>query len=352
MANDPVFTLPISGSPVLDSMPTTDINSSNWLAPSTVCSIRAEIQPWTDKKQVAFNDDYMTPFPTTQLDSHPWTQFTKPLMPHHTIAPPVLGTSFPAHHYAYVNSLNRPRSSPSTFGPGPDTYDWPVSSGLGIHYPPDLPPVTVPGDLFAGSDIFSRDTPELKAPVPRRPYQVIAPNPAGIPTKRGRDEDGLDVDSSMGKRRRRAASVSTADLTDDDRYLVQLKEDENLPWKEIATRFSTDKGKSFQVPALQMRYKRLREKFRIWEEQDVHALKLANEYWTKYKWEIISQKMTEFGSPERWPARSCARKWQEIELTTASSLAAASAGITPALTQYAGSPIHDGPMHFAFLPIS
>lgn len=85
--------------------------------------------------------------------------------------------------------------------------------------------------------------------------------------------------------------MASADLSEDDRFLVQLKEDENLPWKDIATRFQTDKGKNFQVAALQMRYKRLREKFRVWEEQDVNALKLAHEYWEKYKWEIISAKV-------------------------------------------------------------
>ena len=81
-------------------------------------------------------------------------------------------------------------------------------------------------------------------------------------------------------------------MSEDDRYLVQLKEDENLPWKDIATRFHTDKGKNFQVAALQMRYKRLREKYRIWEQVDVDALKAAHEYWEKYKWEIISTKVS------------------------------------------------------------
>ena len=46
------------------------------------------------------------------------------------------------------------------------------------------------------------------------------------------------------------------------------------------------------MAALQMRYKRLREKFRVWEEADVNALKLAHEYWEKYKWEIISAKVS------------------------------------------------------------
>ena len=86
--------------------------------------------------------------------------------------------------------------------------------------------------------------------------------------------------------------MASADLSEDDRFLVQLKEEENLPWKDIAVRFQTDKNKNLQVAALQMRYKRLREKFRVWEEQDVNSLKLAQEYWEKYKWEIISAKVS------------------------------------------------------------
>ncbi|EME83312.1 uncharacterized protein MYCFIDRAFT_122733, partial [Pseudocercospora fijiensis CIRAD86] len=140
--------------------------------------------------------------------------------------------------------------------------------------------------------------------------------------KRKRDEEEQQATpGSAGKRRKRTSSVASADLSEDDRFLVQLKEDENLPWKDIATRFQTEKGKNFQVAALQMRYKRLREKFRVWEDQDVQALKLAHEYWEKYKWEIIKRPLTaclqmlDFGIQERWPARHAARKWQELEAT-------------------------------------
>ena len=137
--------------------------------------------------------------------------------------------------------------------------------------------------------------PEIRQPQPRKPYTSIAPNPAGmVAIKRLRDEDdgGDSSGSSSIKKRKRTSSVASADLNDDDRFLVQLKEDENLPWKDIASRFLSDKGKSFQVAALQMRYKRLREKFRNWEDQDVQALKQAVEYWEKYKWEIISAKVS------------------------------------------------------------
>lgn len=195
---------------------------------------------------------------------------------------------------------SRPRSSPSTFGPAAGNIAWPPASGLGIYSTgatgqPTPVTSTFPPQVFQHYPIeesySTSSPPQIQQPQPRRPYTTIAPNPAGAPAKRRRDDDEQDTPGSSGKKRKRTSSVASADLSDDDRFLVQLKEDENLPWKDIAGRFQSDRGKSFQVAALQMRYKRLREKYRTWEEQDVSALRLAHEYWEKYKWEIISAKV-------------------------------------------------------------
>lgn len=195
----------------------------------------------------------------------------------------------------------RPRSSPSTFGPSPETIPW-TTSGLGIQYTTatcgvPTPPVTstFPPNVFqtypTDDHYGASSPPEIRQPQPRRPYTTIAPNPQSVQKRRRDEEEPQDTPSGTSKRRKRTSSVASADLSEDDRFLVQLKEDENLPWKDIATRFQTEKGKAFQVAALQMRYKRLREKFRVWEDQDVQALKLAHEYWEKYKWEIIGAKV-------------------------------------------------------------
>lgn len=144
--------------------------------------------------------------------------------------------------------------------------------------------------------------PTLQQPQPRRPLPLIAPNPNQVVNqaiKRRRDEEdavAASESSSSGGKRRRTNSIGSTDLSDDDRFLVQLKETEGLPWKDIVTRFQTDKGKAFQVAALQMRYKRLREKFRVWSEIDVQALRQAHEYYEKCKWEIISAKVCEIPS--------------------------------------------------------
>ena len=109
-------------------------------------------------------------------------------------------------------------------------------------------------------------SPNRSAPV------SIAPDPAGLrqmnAMKRMReDEDYADIGQ---KRRKRASSQNgPVDLNEEEQLLLKLKEEENLPWKDIATRFQTELGKSYQVPALQMRFKRLRERMRSWTEMDV-----------------------------------------------------------------------------------
>lgn len=109
------------------------------------------------------------------------------------------------------------------------------------------------------------------------------------------------------------------DLSDEERLLVQLKQDQNLPWKEIAKEFENKFGRPFQVPALQMRYKRLRERLRRWTNEDIAALEAAYDYWESNKFEIIANKMLDFGVQDRWPARYCERKWEYLHPDAAKS---------------------------------
>ncbi|KAF2656313.1 hypothetical protein K491DRAFT_597271 [Lophiostoma macrostomum CBS 122681] len=147
-------------------------------------------------------------------------------------------------------------------------------------------------------------------------YAPIAPHPIGsqrtsVP-KRPREED---ESSEHSKRRKRSDSNTTMpiELGEEDRLLIQLKDEESMPWKDIAARFQSDLGKTYQIPALQMRLKRLRERMRVWTDTDVRALRMAHEYWVQSKFDIISQKMLEYGAAEKWTARQCARKWAEID---------------------------------------
>ena len=60
-------------------------------------------------------------------------------------------------------------------------------------------------------------------------------------------------------------------IMEEDILLLKLKEKENLPWRVIAVRFQTGMGKFYEMSALQMRYKRLRERIRALTRTDSHV---------------------------------------------------------------------------------
>ena len=255
----------------------------------------------------------------------------------------------------------RPRSSPSTFGPNNGDIVWP-GNPLGIKHANTedfstssgysngaAPPVRSQSPYFGNFGVS-----EISAPQPRKSYPPIAPNPMGVfekssSLKRARTEETSP--EAPQKRRKSSCSMTTPELGEEDQLLMRLKEEENLPWKDIAARFQSDLGKSYQVPALQMRFKRLRERIRPWTDVDINALRMAHEYWEKNKFDIISAKvsyleslcvlvifvsdvvlqMLDFGAQEKWPAKLCTRKWQEINPTYDSYMAHPST--TPAFSQ-------------------
>lgn len=83
-----------------------------------------------------------------------------------------------------------------------------------------------------------------------------------------RDEDDF-AEFGQRKRKRAVSNPGPVELNEEETLLLKLKEEESLPWKDIAVRFQTELGKTYQVPALQMRFKRLRERMRNWTETDV-----------------------------------------------------------------------------------
>ncbi len=100
----------------------------------------------------------------------------------------------------------------------------------------------------------------------------IAPDPVSLrqmnAQKRMREEEEYSK-YGQRKRKRTPSQSDPVELNEEEQLLLRLKEEENLPWKDIAVRFQTDLGKMYQVPALQMRFKRLRERMRAWSETDV-----------------------------------------------------------------------------------
>lgn len=192
-----------------------------------------------------------------------------------------------AGHLAVDVTPSRPRSSPTE-------YHWPMGS-LGISnpsmqpfYPPSFP------QARDRSPCVSEPALDISAPQARRFYAPIAPHPSGARTsapKRARDDD--EDPAEHGKKRKRSDSQASAtvELGEEDRLLIQLKDEESMPWKDIAARFQSDLGKTYQIPALQMRLKRLRERMRVWTDVDVKALRMAHDYWVQSKFDIIAQKV-------------------------------------------------------------
>lgn len=318
----PTLAGPVSTGSSNDYSDIASIASTGWYTPGSV-SLTSPLDDRSIQRcrcqkavliipQYAYQEPYMTAYPTSTMEPQQWSSSMNRLsIPDqsvhqgYTMLPPQYQYT---HLPGQVKDPSRPRSSPSTFGPGPESISWPMANGLGIWataggHPTPPTTSTFPPSVFqtyAAEDAYAQSTPEIKQPIPKRPFPTIAPNPEQVAAqKRKRDEEDQQESSllSSSKKRKRTSSVASADLSEDDRFLVQLKEDESLPWKDIANRFHTDKGKNFQVAALQMRYKRLREKFRVWMDEDVKALRQAHEYWEKYKWEIIAQRVRPVVSP-------------------------------------------------------
>ncbi|KAL9029670.1 MAG: hypothetical protein Q9196_002112 [Gyalolechia fulgens] len=212
-------------------------------------------------------------------------------------------SSLPGH----VVSIPRPKSSPSTFGPNVEDILFPENPFRlkSDEYMPSmysvapLQPIKAPANSYYGGDFGIAATTMSSG---RAGPVLIAPDPVGLrqmnALKRMREEE--DYSDPNQKRRKRAPSQSgPVELNEEEQLLLKLKEEENLPWKDIAVRFQTDLGKSYQVPALQMRFKRLRERMRTWTETDVQALEQAYEYWEKFRFDIIAAKVSMRGARGR-----------------------------------------------------
>jgi hypothetical protein len=183
--------------------------------------------------------------------------FTSPDTPSDLVFVKPRNSPGPSYHDHVQDLIFPPGMVPST------------TQGLGIetHTGTPLLPSNVSSptseSMPANSFDFGR---RMSTPVP------IAPNPIGIrqmrEMKRLREESDT-TDFPMKKRKRSTSYQKAADLTEEEKLLLELKEEQNLPWKEIAQKFEAQFKRPHQVPALQMRFKRLRERMRTWTEGDV-----------------------------------------------------------------------------------
>jgi hypothetical protein len=198
-----------------------------------------------------------------------------------------------------LSASSRPRSTSNTLHPRariatPEPQSRRNSAtGLGIDAVGISTPVSSPRLRQSNTVTFIS---EQIPPPPRRFYTPIAPNPAGLRQLQSQKrslsyEDESEAASKKRKISNSASPAMTIDISDEDSFLLRLKDDEGLSWKDISTRFQDDLSKTVQIPALQMRLKRLRERMRVWTDVDVQALRMAHDYWVTHKFEIIASKV-------------------------------------------------------------
>jgi hypothetical protein len=129
-----------------------------------------------------------------------------------------------------------------------------------------------------------------------RLYTPIAPHPdstyqlAG--TRRSLEDDEVTDWPSLKKQRSMTPLASPqVEISEDDRLLLKLKNEDHLSWKEIVAKFASERGQEHHASALQMRIKRLRDKLRPWNDSETQALRLTHQYWERNKFEIIAAKV-------------------------------------------------------------
>ncbi|KAI5781727.1 hypothetical protein DFH27DRAFT_304493 [Peziza echinospora] len=152
----------------------------------------------------------------------------------------------------------------------------------------------------------------FKRPFQTEPNSAVSAGPHSPPSAKRRKSMSAATPSGNAATTPKSPKQSTP-LTEDDNLLLRLKDEENLPWKLIQKRFLEMSRGEFKVPTLQMRYKRLKEKMRVWEADDVGYLKEAKDAVSKEYWEMVSRKMVEMGCKKKIPGVACERKWREID---------------------------------------
>ena len=131
-----------------------------------------------------------------------------------------------------------------------------------------------------------------------RSFVPIAPDPAGVQRLQGYRRTDLGSLEDAGVQRQQSTGSTYRDsptpptMKEEDRILLQLKDEEALPWRDIVARMSAETGQNFQIPALQMRYRRLKDRMRVWTAQDIEALRKAHDHWESKKFEIIAEKVS------------------------------------------------------------
>ncbi|KLJ05955.1 hypothetical protein EMPG_10615 [Blastomyces silverae] len=198
--------------------------------------------------------------------------------------------------------------------PGIFTYDHPHRDTLDSHFSPESQ-----GRGFGLRPLNGTTQPStlVTRPNSAKCHVNIAPNPAGL-LKMQRDRkrsQGVEVSQrrrSGSARRNSGQRLRTSQMDSENDLVRRLKTEGNLSWKEIVRIVNVQFGTNYSTSCLQMRMTRMKHRAVQWPEEDVLALQRAYEFWEMEKFEIISQKMQEFGAGV-FSASQCELKWHQLK---------------------------------------
>ena len=90
--------------------------------------------------------------------------------------------------------------------------------------------------------------------------------------------------------------ASRSRLEEENRLLLELRDRQHLPWREVTRRFEQTYAREYRMPTLQMRYGRLKNasqanRQRLWQDEDTEALRQAWQWYMQERWNIIADRV-------------------------------------------------------------
>lgn len=178
---------------------------------------------------------------------------------------------YPSYNNPYPSTSNAPRTS---------AHEEPSYSPFHFYETDAGPPPPPYWGIYNISPPSAPSPPRQQTQAPSNPI-LIAPQPARTTSMKRQLEEDTTYLEMQDRRKRPSLSRDVypretcpverkhQNLNQEERVLCHLKEDLKLPWKDITIRWAHECGKSKNEAALQMQYKRLKERLRVWTKGDV-----------------------------------------------------------------------------------
>ena len=107
-----------------------------------------------------------------------------------------------------------------------------------------------------------------------------------------------EATASSTRRTPSARYSSRPRLEEENRLLLDLRDRQHLPWRQITRHFEQTYGREYRMPTLQMRHGRLSKanqanRQRQWTDADTEALHQAWKWYMDERWRIIADRVCE-----------------------------------------------------------